>query len=415
VHAAVVLEQDAQHHRQTDKAAAQLELTSGLAALQHALALGAPAAAQADLKQAATKDEDALTLLDTVNTGKVRLDLATALNLKEKALVAMGVKPAGSVTTSLPPLPPEPPKPPPSTTRPPPLHTTEPPAQPATPQERTIDLVAEAITHENDAAQALDRGDTVAHAASLLDASVEDLEGAFKVVEQSKGFGAASLQIWYALDHDYEVFDILDGVSAGCADCEFEDGYDHKLRALEYLGLDVGHSTVHLALTSVFDAPHLSTDYTAVAISTEPGAKLRYEWSLRLTLVDPLDAPAPGIPSSGAAIDLSCTNSLVPGGTAALHPLQALALITGFVTPVTIVWTDQDATFTWFHGDVGSYPGSQYGCDHTKMGPERAPGRRRRHRERRRVAVHVVPRRQQPQPEAGARRRRTLLLPSLNG
>jgi len=50
VHAAVVLEQDAQHHRQTDKAAAQLELTSGLAALQHALALGAPAAAQADLR-----------------------------------------------------------------------------------------------------------------------------------------------------------------------------------------------------------------------------------------------------------------------------------------------------------------------------------------------------------------------------
>jgi hypothetical protein len=376
VHTAIILEQDAQRHRTTDRAAAQQELSSSLTALQHALVLAPPAAATSSLKQAATKDEDALSLLGTPNPAKVRLDLATALNLKEKALTDMRLKPVGTATTSLPPLPPEPLKPPPSTATPPSLNTPVPPTgKPQNPQQAAIELVSEAITHENDAAQALDRGETYAQVDSLLGNSVDDLEHAFTITSSTKGLGKASLQIWYALDHDYEAFDILDWKVDGCADCELENGYDHKLKALEDLGLTVGHSTVAITdLTSVFDPKHLATDYTVAASSSAPGATLDYEWSLGLRLVDRPGSPAPGIPGSGAAIDLSCNNSYLPGGTVLLHPAALVQLLAGFLAPVTIVWTNQDSTFTWYHGDVGSYAGSPYGCQHQKMGPSSHQG-----------------------------------------
>jgi hypothetical protein len=105
---------------------------------------------------------------------------------------------------------------------------------------------------------------------------------------------------------------------------------------------------------SVFVPEELATRYTVQA-KDAPTATLTYTWTLTLTLVDPAGAPAPGIAGSGAAVDPGCDNTLLTGRTA--------------LGDNAYVWYGLGPGFTWYHGDVGAYPGSSYGCDHTKMGP----------------------------------------------
>jgi hypothetical protein len=106
-------------------------------------------------------------------------------------------------------------------------------------------------------------------------------------------------------------------------------------------------------ITAVFVPAELATKYTVATTGTAP-ADATYTWTLHLTLVDPAGAPAPGLPDSGAAVDPTCDNAHLPGGSAAGGD--------------TFVWKKVGSSFTWFHGDKGSYPDG-YGCDHTKMGP----------------------------------------------
>src|SRR5579884_1217730 len=107
-------------------------------------------------------------------------------------------------------------------------------------------------------------------------------------------------------------------------------------------------------IESVFVPGELATKYTVEA-SDRTGARITYHWFLTLALVDPAGAPAPGIPGSGAAVDAGCNNSFVAGGEE--------------IDPNRYLWDDLEDTFVWYHGDHGAYPGSTYGCDHTKMGP----------------------------------------------
>jgi hypothetical protein len=109
------------------------------------------------------------------------------------------------------------------------------------------------------------------------------------------------------------------------------------------------------AITAKFDAKNLATNYTITVTETKRGIEgyISTDWKLALGLVDSAGASPPGRGDEHAAVDASCNNSRLPGGKnlewGYLHELGR--------------------TFTWFHGDVGSYAGSAYGCDHTKMGP----------------------------------------------
>jgi hypothetical protein len=116
---------------------------------------------------------------------------------------------------------------------------------------------------------------------------------------------------------------------------------------------------------AVFLPKKLATKYSIRAFSNDSVAD-SYRWTLTLQQIDPDKSSPPGFQSSdpsapnyaSAGFDPKCNNSLLPNGK------QTSA--TG--SKAVYVWTDQLDAFTWYHGDVGSYPGSSYGCDHTKMG-----------------------------------------------
>ena len=365
---AIVLERDAQHNLPGDKAKAQVELAGALQMLQQAVALGPPAAAGASLQAALTKDNDALRLLPTVNAAKVRLDLATALNAKDDALKELGESVAG---IALPPEPKQPePKPLPQEPKLPPLlppiktgkpTSGQPTAVPVpeTTREKVIRLVNAALVKENDSAAAFDQTADPVEGYRLLGASVGDLEEAADAASLDSSLRAAELQIHDALDHDYEIAAVLFGLSDACVDCEAEDAYDHKLNALEDLGVHVGSPTILiLGMKSVFVPIELATKYT-VDVVNRRGAKITYDWTLSLGLVDFPESMPPGNTDSGAAFDPSCDNAYLPGGS-----------IDSFNEwSDTYLWTKLGAEFTWYHGDKGSYPASSYGCDHHKMGP----------------------------------------------
>jgi tetratricopeptide (TPR) repeat protein len=364
---AILLEQDAQHNRTSDKARAQAELAGALQMLQQAMALGPPADAQTDLQHALTKDDDALHLLPTANDAKVRLDLATALNAKDAALTALGEPVTGPAIPPEPkqaapkPLPPEPKLPvlppikigKPVTGQPTPVPVAE------TTREKVIKLVNAALAKENDSAAAFDETADPIRGYRLLEASVGDLEAAEEEAALDPALRAAENQIHDALDHDYEIGAVLFGFSGACIDCEAEDAYDHKLNALEDLGVHVGAPTVLIQrMTSVFVPIELATKYT-VSTLAHVRAKLTYDWVLSLGLVDFPGAAPPGNPDSGAAFDPTCNNAYLAGGM-----LESFDQWSD-----TYVWTKLGADFTWYHGDKGSYLPSAYGCDHHKMGP----------------------------------------------
>ena len=367
---AIVLEKDAEHNRTTDKASAQVELAGALQVLQQALALGPPAPAATSLQHALTKDDDALHLLPTPNAAKVRLDLATALNEKEAALKELGEPVAGIAIPQEPgqpqpkPLPPEPKLPPflppiKSTTHPATGSPTPTPEREKTIREKVIGLLDAALAKENESATAFDAEDDPVKGYHLLGASVDDLGEAADLAASDLSLRRAALQIHDALDHDYEIGLVLFGLSDACVVCESEDAYDHKLNALEDLGVQVGASTLRiLRMRSVFVPGELATKYTVDAL-THLGAKVTYDWTLSLGLVDFPGARPPGSPDSGAAFDPSCDNALLPGGS----------LVSFNRRSDTYLWTKLAEEFTWFHGDKGAYPGSSYGCDHHKMGP----------------------------------------------
>ncbi len=115
-------------------------------------------------------------------------------------------------------------------------------------------------------------------------------------------------------------------------------------------------------ITAVFDPANKATDYSVTASNPElgPNRHLLIDWAIELKLVDAAGAKAPGEtdPSAGAKVDPTCNNSRLPGGIA-----------NGVGGQLLRTWFSDESTFVWYHGDVGSYPGSTYGCKHLLMGP----------------------------------------------
>jgi len=88
-----------------------------------------------------------------------------------------------------------------------------------------------------------------------------------------------------------------------------------------------------------------------------------YEWSLRLEIVDK-DAgkPYPGLPGSGGAVDLGCTND----GVGIEKPVETVDLKAGEDRGG---WYD-GKPFEWHHPDAAdSDPPGRYHCNHNDMGP----------------------------------------------
>lgn len=96
-------------------------------------------------------------------------------------------------------------------------------------------------------------------------------------------------------------------------------------------------------ITALFVQAEYATHFNVHATDTK-GRALKYNWSLKLQLVDPAKATNPGTPGSGAAVDLNCNNQ----GKLSASTLE----------------------FIWKHGD-----GSLGNCDHSKMGPSGHQGR----------------------------------------
>jgi hypothetical protein len=117
---------------------------------------------------------------------------------------------------------------------------------------------------------------------------------------------------------------------------------------------------------AVFLPPLLATKYSVNA-TPRGGAPLpSFRWTLTLKQIDPDKSSPAGFQSSdplapnyaSAGLDPGCNNSLLPNGQTTTNSDGNAAY----------VWSALSNEFTWFHGDKGAYPGSTYGCDHTKMG-----------------------------------------------
>ena len=117
---------------------------------------------------------------------------------------------------------------------------------------------------------------------------------------------------------------------------------------------------------AVFLPKKLATKYSIRAFSNAGANSVTYRWTLALQQIDPNKSSPPGFQSSNpgapnyasAGFDPKCNNSFLPDGKQS----------SSSTFRAVYIWTDQLDAFTWYHGDVGSYPGSSYGCDHTKMG-----------------------------------------------
>jgi len=108
-------------------------------------------------------------------------------------------------------------------------------------------------------------------------------------------------------------------------------------------------------ISAVFVPSKLATSYSVHVLSASAAKHAKYKWTLKLTLVDPAGATSPDEPGAAAAVDPTCDNAVLPHGKR--------------VAKNTYAWSTAGSTFIWYHGDQGAYPGSSYGCDHTKMGP----------------------------------------------
>ena len=222
---AILLENDAQFHHVTAKTEARRELTASEAVLKGALGLGPPAAAAALLRQAVTKDQDALALLATVNEGKVRLDIVTALIRKENALKEMGEPVAGAV---LPPAMLKPVKPP--AVKPPPKLTAQ----------QIAVLVSEAAEDERAFDHEFDRPPGTGNVARPLEDAMSNLEKAAQAASLDPRLEQATDYIRHALGHDAVILNWFRGYAWGEAfspdpDFALESAFGDKFDALKEL------------------------------------------------------------------------------------------------------------------------------------------------------------------------------------
>jgi hypothetical protein len=109
------------------------------------------------------------------------------------------------------------------------------------------------------------------------------------------------------------------------------------------------------------------TDYTGTVLGDSkagpvPAADFTFTWRLELTLVDRDGAPDPGVPSSGAAVDLLCNNDRkgIPEPFISRQHFHAGAS-----------YGVEYDFFGWYHPDPGKDPPLDvYHCNHLEQGPK---------------------------------------------
>jgi hypothetical protein len=117
---------------------------------------------------------------------------------------------------------------------------------------------------------------------------------------------------------------------------------------------------------AVFLPRELATRYSVNATPSGGAPLPTLRWTLTLKQIDPDKSSPAGFQSSdplapnyaSAGLDPGCDNSELPNGQKTTDTDGNAAY----------VWSGLSNEFTWFHGDKGAYPGTTYGCDHTKMG-----------------------------------------------
>lgn len=197
-----------------------------------------------------------------------------------------------------------------------------------------------------------------AHALKAAEAADEISEFNAKIVDEDITVAAAA---------DDEARHFLSGRKTAQAITSLEKANSHKYAALAWIARAAGRPPKPSVspIFAVFLPPKLATKYTINAKASGSG-KLTFRWTLTLEQIDPDKSSPEGFQSSNAsqpdyssaAFDPRCNNSLLPDGR------QTSA--SG--SKAVYVWSELQDEFTWYHGDVGSYPGSTYGCDHKKMG-----------------------------------------------
>lgn len=172
----------------------------------------------------------------------------------------------------------------------------------------------------------------------------------------------------HALTADIEARSSLSHSQIGHAITKLEQANESKGDALTALATAAARPPKPplSPIFAVFIPGELATRYSVNATPGGGAPLPTFRWTLTLKQVDPDKSSPPGFQSSdplaplyaSAGLDPSCNNSLLPNGQQTTSRDGSTAY----------VWSDLSNELTWFHGDKGSYPGSNYGCDHTKMG-----------------------------------------------
>jgi hypothetical protein len=117
-------------------------------------------------------------------------------------------------------------------------------------------------------------------------------------------------------------------------------------------------------ITAEFSQDYFLTDYQATikGDSSAASVDLKIVWSLKLELVDKAGTPDPEMTemgmSSGAAVDLGCTNH------------GNLKQVTHIELGEQLAKVGRLSTFLWHHPDAAdSVPEGWYHCDHELQGP----------------------------------------------
>jgi hypothetical protein len=360
---AFALEKDALYHQTGAPAEAKKELDSAAAVLGHALALGPTGSAATDLRQALTKDQDAASLLGTPNEGKVKNDIAGALNFKEAALKALGQSLVGPFV-------------PPQVVKPP-LPLPKKSAKPAwkkVSRQKIADLVASAAIEEYDAAHSDLPNGKYGHGYDHLYAAQEKLIRAIEAAYGDPTLGKVVKLLNGALVKDLTV---ITGTWI-----EHSDSINHTLRNAVMLKAQAMNALGYpplaiMPLKATFDISQRATYYDLSLernlvfkqVVGEP--TFQTKWTLTLQQIDPPGSSPPGYQSTNknapnyasAAFDPTCNDSLLN-----------VNKVTEDATHAVYTWSGGHDSrgaakrFTWYHGDPSSYPPIPYGCDHTKMG-----------------------------------------------
>lgn len=255
--------------------------------------------------------------------------------------------------------------------------------KPAIALDQAITDVTAAFTAEDKARDAWRKNHDAAATREQLRASRDKLLFARHVVTKAAHQGLVSTSAADAIVGDLENADLNDANASAFLDptspnhAQVVESIEHAIEAKDKAVSAIEHaianppttkpgeSPLSVTLTSVFVPADRATKYTAETKDAE-SRRATYTWKLRLIRIDPQGSSPPGFQSTdpkapnyaSAAFDATCNDAKLPNGEAG----------NADQTSANYLWQQLGNEFIWYHGDVGSYAGSTYGCDHTKMG-----------------------------------------------